>query len=231
MQWWIYAGILIAALLAGYLRAVTIAGAITGILVAATLFYTTGYTGLILLATFFISGTLVTRYRGDEKRRKGFADADKPARTASQVLANSGAAVLCSIGIWLFPQQHNAWLLGVAAAFSSATADTWSSELGVIWGKTMVRPFSKTAARTGDNGVISVEGTLAGVAGSVLIALIFHLLHFPAYGLLIAAGLLGNLADTCLGELLENKGRMSNDAVNFTSTSIATVLALTISML
>lgn len=231
MYWFIYAGIIAAAWLAWSLRAVTIAGALTGMLVTATLFYTTGNTGLLLLAVFFVSGTLVTRYRGDEKRRKGFADADKPARTATQVLANSGAALLCAIGLLLFPQQHDAWLLGVAAAFSSATADTWSSELGVIWGKTMVRPFGKIAARTGDNGVVSVEGTLAGVTGSVLIALIFHLLHFPAYGLLIAAGLLGNLADTCLGELLENKGRMSNDAVNFTSTSIATVLALTISML
>lgn len=231
MHWWIYTGIILAAVLAWYLRAVTLAGALTGMLIAAGLSYASGYSGLILLGVFFVSGTLVTRYRGDEKRRNGFADANKPARTATQVLANSGAGLLCAIALLIFPQQHDALLLGMTAAFSSATADTWSSELGVIWGKTVFRPFSKSPAHTGDNGVISLEGTLAGIAGSLLVALVFHLLHFPAYGLLITAGLLGNLADTCLGELLENKGHMSNDAVNFTSTCIATVLALTISML
>lgn len=226
MFWFIYAGIIAAAWLAWSLRAVTIAGALTGMLVTATLFYTTGNTGLLLLAVFFVSGTLVTRYRGDEKRRKGFADADKPARTATQVLANSGAALLCALGLLLFPQQHDLWLLGMAAAFSSATADTWSSELGVVWGKNIYRPFSKSAAHAGDNGVISVEGTLAGVSGSALIALVFHLLHFPAYGLLITAGLLGNLADTWLGEWQENKGQLDNDAVNFMSTLMAAVLAI-----
>ena len=231
MHWFIYAVIIATAWLAWSLRAVTLAGALTGMLVAASLFYSAGNTGLLLLATFFITGTLVTRYRGDEKRRKGFADADKPARKTTQVLANSGAALLCAIALLLFPQQKDLWLLGMAAAFSSATADTWSSELGVVWGKTVFRPFSKSPAHTGDNGVVSLEGTLAGIAGSLLIALVFHLLHFPAYGLLISAGLLGNLTDTWLGEYAENKGWLGNDAVNFLSTLMATAFALTISMI
>lgn len=216
------------ALLAFYQRAVTLAGAATGAIVAAGLYYSAGYTGLVLLAVFFVSGTLVTRYRGDEKRRKGFADADKPARTATQVLANSGAALLCALGLLLFPQHHDLWLLGMAAAFSSATADTWSSELGVVWGKTIYRPFRKSAARAGDNGVISLEGTLAGIAGSALIALVFHLLHLPAYGLLITTGLLGNLIDTWLGEYAENSGKLNNDLVNFLSSLFAALLAISI---
>lgn len=226
MHWFIYAGIIVLASLAWYLRAVTIAGAATGIVVAACLYYSAGYTGLALLAVFFVSGTLVTRYRGDEKRQKGFADADKPARTAAQVLANSGAALLCAIALLIFPQQQNAWLVGIAAAFSSATADTWSSELGVVLGKTIFRPFSKSTARAGDNGVVSLEGTIAGIAGSLLIALVFHWLAFPAYGLLLLAGTLGNLSDTWLGEIAENKGWIGNDVVNFLSTLIASFIAL-----
>lgn len=226
MHWFVYAGIIVLASLAWYLRAVTIAGAATGIVVAAYLYYSAGYTGLALLAVFFVSGTLVTRYRRDEKCRKGFADADKPARIAAQVLANSGAALLCAIALLIFPQQQNAWLLGIAAAFSSATSDTWSSELGVVWGKTIFRPFSKSTARAGDNGVVSLEGTIAGIAGSLLIALVFHWLAFPAYGLLLLAGTLGNLSDTWLGEIAENKGWIGNDVVNFLSTLIASFIAL-----
>lgn len=231
MHYWIYAGIVAAALLAWYKQAVTSAGAVTGMSIAAFLFYAAGYPALVLLAVFFVSGTLVTRYRGKEKRRSGFSDADRPARTAAQVLANSGAALLCAIGLLVFPQQQNVWHFGIAAAFVSATADTWSSELGVVWGKRIFRPFGKSIAKAGDNGVISLEGTMAGIAGSILIALVFHLLHFPAYGLLITAGLLGNLADTCLGEWLENKGRINNDAVNFLSTFIASMFVLLISLL
>lgn len=230
MHWFIYGGIIALALLAWYQRAVTLAGAATGVFVAAGLYYSAGHTGLVLLAVFFVSGTLVTRYRGDEKRRKGFADADKSARTATQVLANSGAALLCALGLLLFPQHHDLWLLGMAAAFSSATADTWSSELGMIWGKRMFRPFGNSNARAGDNGVISLEGTIAGILGNLFIALVFHWLAFPAYSLLLIAGTIGNLADTWLGEIAENKGRLGNNAVNFLSTLIASLLALLIHM-
>ncbi len=230
MHWFIYGGIIALALLAWYQRAVTLAGAATGVFVAAGLYYSAGHTGLALLAVFFVSGTLVTRYRGKEKQKFSSGTKEKNGRTATQVLANSGAALLSALGLLLLPEQKDAWFLGMAAAFAAATADTWSSELGIVWGKTIFRPFSKSQALAGDNGVISLEGSIAGIMGNLLIALVFHWLAFPAYGVLLLAGTIGNLADTWLGEFAENKGRLGNNAVNFLSTLIASLLALLIHM-
>lgn len=230
MQWFIYGGIIALALLAWYQRAVTLAGAATGVFVAAGLYYSAGHTGLVLLAVFFVSGTLVTRYRGKEKQKFSSGTPEKNGRNATQVLANSGAALLCALGLLVVPEQKDAWILGMGAAFAAATADTWSSELGMIWGKRMFRPFGNSNARAGDNGVISFEGTIAGILGNLFIALVFHWLAFPAYSLLLIAGTIGNLADTWLGEFAENKGRLGNNAVNFLSTLIASLLALLIHM-
>lgn len=231
MHWFIYGGIIVLALLAWYLRAVTIAGAATGVFVAAGLYYAAGHTGLVLLAVFFVSGTLVTRYRRKEKQKFSSGETEKNGRTATQVLANSGAALLSALGLLVLPEQKDAWLLGIGAAFAAATADTWSSELGMIWGRRIFRPFGISNARAGDNGVVSLEGTIAGMLGNLLIALTFHGLAFPAYGLLLVAGTIGNLTDTWLGEYAENRGKLNNDSVNFLSSLFAVLLAISIYLL
>ena len=115
----------------------------------------------------------------------------------------------------------------IAAAFSSAAADTVSSELGSVYGSSFYDILSFKTGQRGLDGVISIEGLLFGIAGSVLVAAIYALIEATTQYIpsIILAGTIGNLTDSYLGATLERQRKIGNDAVNFLNTAIA-ILAM-----
>ena len=76
------------------------------------------------------------------------------------------------------------------------------------------------------DGAISLEGTFAGVAGSLLIALGYYL-NKPIFGdalPIFVGGILGCLVDSALGATLQRGGTLNNHSVNFFSTLVAAIL-------
>ena len=209
-------------------RKLTIAGALTGGCLAGFLYKGAGVPGIVLLGAFFIAGSAVTALGRSQKEQLGIAENNKGQRTAAQVLANGGVAGLAGLLAWLFPQQAVLWQLAAAAALASASADTLSSELGSIYGKNFYNILTFKKDTCGLDGVISLEGTLWGIAGSIVIAVIYGLAF--GYSLLIvwiiAAGFIGNIADSILGASLERKGWLKNDQVNFLNTLIAALVGI-----
>lgn len=197
-----------------------IAACITGIMV----FLGNGYTGIILLGAFFLLGTLATAH---DKRKKGTAGLHPQQRKAGQVFANGGVAALAAFLTVFMPQQAPLLLLLTAASLASATADTLSSELGIVYGRRFYNVLTFKPDTKGMDGVVSLEGTLLGAAGAAVIAGIYGLFtSFDKYCLLvILAGIAGNLADSVLGATLERKGWIGNDTVNFFNTAVAALLA------
>ncbi|MCH5597102.1 DUF92 domain-containing protein [Niabella ginsengisoli] len=115
----------------------------------------------------------------------------------------------------------------IAACFASATADTVSSELGNVYGKRFYNILSFKRSPKGLNGVVSMEGTLLGFAGSIIIATVYYIFvpSLPNVVIILIAGTAGNIADSVLGSTLESKGVLSNNAVNFLNTVVAAVIA------
>jgi uncharacterized protein (TIGR00297 family) len=187
-----------------------------------------GYTGIALLATFFIAGTLATSFKMRTKQQAGFAEQHRGQRTAAQVIANGGVAAILSLLSFLSVQYQPLLLLMVASSLSSATADTLSSELGNVYGKKFYNIMNFKKDIRGLNGVISFEGTMIGIAGSCLIALIYtaqagFTIHFLW---IVIAGTIGNLTDSVLGATLERKHILNNNAVNFLNTLTAALVGL-----
>ncbi|WP_207512856.1 DUF92 domain-containing protein [Longitalea luteola] len=222
----LFIGTMIAATIV--LRKLTAVGALTGGCLAALLYKGAGITGIVMLGAFFVAGTAATAFGRRKKEKLGIAEKNKGQRTAGQVLANGSVAALAGLLAWLYPQQAGLWQLAAAASLASACADTLSSEMGSVYGKSFynILTFKKDAC--GLDGVISVEGTLWGIAGSMLIALIY----MAGYGYSVAAfwivfaGFTGNIADSVLGASLERKGWLKNDQVNFLNTLIAAVVGM-----
>lgn len=187
-----------------------------------------GYTGIALLATFFIAGTLATSFKMRVKQQAGLAEQHRGQRTAAQVIANSGVAAILSLLSFLFAQQQSLLLVLVASSLSSATADTVSSELGNVYGKKFYNIMNFKKDIRGLNGVISFEGTMIGIAGSCLIAFIYTVqAGFTIYFLwIVIVGTIGNLTDSVLGATLERKHILNNDAVNFFNTLTAAIVGL-----
>ena len=214
-------------------KKLTILAAFTGGILACLIFVASGYTGVAMMTTFFILGSVATSWQ--RRKKHAFADSqeNRIGRSASQVFANAGIAAIAGLLIILFPQLANLLLPAMAAAFASATADTLSSELGMVYGKRFLNIITFKADYCGMDGVVSLEGTLIGIAGSCIIALVYAIGFGWDIGLvfIVIAGTVGNLTDSILGALLERKGLLGNNTVNFLNTLAAALAVMLLNSL
>jgi uncharacterized protein (TIGR00297 family) len=206
------------------LRKLTIPAAFSGGIIATLLYAAFGWIGILLMSVFFILGTVATAWKRSKKESTGAAENNYEQRNAGQVWANAGTAAICSALSLLWPQHNTLFSVMMAASFSSATADTLSSELGTVYGRRFYNIVSGKRDKKGLDGVISFEGTAIGVCGSAIISMI-HAVPFDGifFWIVLIAGTVGNLSDSLLGATLERNGRLSNDAVNFLNTLIAAI--------
>ena len=209
-------------------RKLTGVAGLTGFIVGMLIFAGAGYTGIAMLGTFFLFGTAATSWGMSRKQRLGLAEKNKGRRTAGQVIANAGVAAVLGLLVVALPAPADVFKLMMAASLASATADTLSSELGNVYGKKFYNIVTFKRDTRGLDGVVSIEGTLIGITGSLCIALVYAI----GYGfniqllLIIIAGTIGNLFDSILGATLERKRYLNNNAVNFSNTAMAAVAML-----
>lgn len=221
--------LLLVILVSIYKKKLTIPGTLMACLVGILVFLGFGLKGIIITGTFFLLGNLATSWGWQTKERLN--DSPTGQRTAGQVFANGGMPAILALAALLFPGKESMLFLVFCAAFSSATADTVSSELGTVYGKKFFNIISFASDQRGENGVISLEGTLSGMAGSVAIASL-HALYMGfdiSFAIIVIAGTIGNFFDSILGATLEREGSIDNNTVNFLNTVTAAVVAYMLS--
>lgn len=210
-----------------YFRKLTPGAGLTGGVVAMLIYAGAGYAGLALLATFFVLATGATAWRRDEKHNPFSGVKHQEKRRAGQVLANGGVAAVVGLWMALSHGRHSAiGLLMIASALSSATADTLSSELGVVYGRKFINIVTWSTDTAGLDGVISLEGLCTGFIGSCVVAGVYAMGSSFGPGVLavVFAGTVGNLADSVLGATLERKGKVTNNVVNLLNTVVAAAI-------
>lgn len=222
----------LAAVMSVKTKKLTPVAGITGSIIGLLVFAGAGYTGVAMIATFFLLGTGATSWGIRVKQKLGLAEKNKGRRTAGQVAANAGAAAILGLLAVLYPAKTDLFRFMMVATIASATADTLSSELGNLYGRNFYNIITFRKDTRGLDGVVSIEGTLIGLFGSVIIALEYALAFGSTVHLLwiIVAGTVGNLSDSILGATLERKGYLHNNAVNFLNTAVAAVFALLLFM-
>lgn len=232
------------------LRAATVAGALFGgmisfLLVSGTASsqYTIVRSGLTPLALLFVLTFLATRAGRAVKAGAGLAE-KRHGRSAAQVIANLSVAALSvsSFGMVLVTRGHAftgnwyykvwvwpAMMVMCLAAMVEATADTISSEIGQAFGGRPVMLVSMRRVEPGTDGGVTLLGSVAGVAGGVLVgaAGMWALrLSFSQAEIALLAGICGLFFDSFLGATAERRGWIGNDLVNFFSTVFSAVLAI-----
>ncbi|MDF2663394.1 MAG: hypothetical protein K0Q94_6185 [Paenibacillus sp.] len=126
------------------------------------------------LIAFFISSTLLSRWK---KKRKEAAESGyekSGRRDAGQVAANGGLALLLCVGAVVWP--HPVWWFAFLGVMASVNADTWATEIG---GLSRTPPRSILTGKrvtAGTSGGVSALGLAASMAGGLFIGLTAWLL-------------------------------------------------------
>lgn len=202
---------------------------VLGVLILLFLGLRAGYAGLLVLLTFFLLGTLVTRYKYEKKAQLGVAEGNKGMRDIRNVLGN-GLSPLIFAALYAASSQayHPLFLLGFSGAVATACADTFSTEIGQAEGKPrLITTFERVPV--GTNGGVSLPGLGAALVGAFAIALASLIFigsglgseqRLPLFLICLVSGFLGCVADSYLGATVENRNPLSLNKhhVNFLAT-------------
>ncbi|MEE8163594.1 MAG: DUF92 domain-containing protein [Anaerolineae bacterium] len=197
---------------AGYRgRSLSPSGVVGAIIVGTLTFGLGGWTWGLLLIAFFISSSLLSRYRQDDKRRLAEKFAKTGQRDLGQALANGGWGAILAIAYSCRPDPILfAAFVGTIAAVN---ADTWATELGVLSAAPPRLMTTRQRVPVGTSGGVTSLGTMAAFGGGLLIGLAALVLgqagaiwgSGPLNGQhlwLVPIGILGGLAGSTFDSLL-----------------------------
>lgn len=173
-------------------------GAAAAALVGSVVFGFGGLPAAVLLLAFFLSSSLLSAVGRVRKQKLTQEFAKDGRRDGKQVLANGSVAM---VGALLHRATANPiWLAAVAGALAAAAADTWATELGVLATRRPRRLTDWRRVPAGTSGAISLEGSLAALAGAGTVAALASVMGGSLR--LAIAGTVGGLAGTFLDSLL-----------------------------
>lgn len=159
-----------------------------------------------LLIAFFLASSLLSRAG---RRTKQAAAADvlgkDDERDAVQVLANGALFALAAVAYAAAPSVL--WQAVGGGALAAATADTWSTEIGMLSPRPPRSLTTWQRVAPGTSGGVTALGLLGGMLGAAFIQLTAVLLHWPVAAAVAAlgGGLAGSLADSLLGALVQQR--------------------------
>ena len=188
-------------------RALAVSGAVAAVVVGTIIFGLGGLPWAALMITFFVTSSLLSKLFSGRKRALTDKFEKGSRRDWAQVFANGGAGAFMAVIALLFPAEIWPWL-AYAGVMATVNADTWATELGVL------NPTPPRLITTGErvpmgtSGAVTLVGTSATLAGSLLIALVGLVTQpgVPWLRFLLAvslAGLAGSLVDSFLGATVQ----------------------------
>ncbi|ABA23822.1 Protein of unknown function DUF92, transmembrane [Trichormus variabilis ATCC 29413] len=210
-----------------------------GILIWGTL----GWQGYLVVTFYFLVGSGVTRIGMAQKEALGIAEKRSGARGPENVWGSALTAALCAVGVGimnaglfspssqsLVPSPQSLLLLGYVASFSTKLSDTCASEVGKAYGKSTFLITTLQPVPRGTEGAVSLEGTLAGVVGSVAIAITgWGVGLISPLGIVwcVLAALIATNLESVIGATLQSKYTwLTNEIVNILNTLIGAIAAI-----
>ncbi len=218
---------LVLAFLALAARAVSVSGAIVGLVLGTSLYAMGGGRAFLLLFAFFVLGSVATRLGLARKRALGIEERRGGRRGAANALANTTIAVLCALLAGATGRADLA-LAGLAGAFATAAFDTVSSEIGKAYGRRTVLVTTLRPVPPGTEGAVSIEGTLAGFAAAALVAGLAWAtgqIALSTSAIVVVAAFVGATVESYLGALVGRGQSLDNHLMNFVNTAVGAATA------
>ncbi|MBN3036826.1 MAG: DUF92 domain-containing protein [Candidatus Diapherotrites archaeon] len=195
--------------------------AVTGGVMGYAVIVSQDFDWFLVMLTFFVISMAATKYKYASKKKTGLS---QERRSLKNVLGNGLVPLI-------FALQGN--LPAFLGSLATATADTCSSEIGVMSKSDPVSILTWGRVKRGQNGGVSNLGNAMMFLGSGGIAVLGVLLFnsWPLFWISLWAGVFGCMVDSVLGATLENKGVIGNSVVNFLATLSGGALAAALAAL
>jgi len=183
-----------------------------------------GWRGYSLCVLYLVVGSAATKIKQKQKEAQGIAEGRGGARGPENVWGSAATAAMCALYGFRKPSLRP--LLAVAYVSSLATklSDTLASEVGKAYGKTCYLSTTLKRVPPGTEGAVSLEGTLAGFAGSVVAAsyaVAVGLTPRQAMAPVIIAAFVATTCESWLGAGAQGKVKwLTNEVINFLNTLI-----------
>ncbi|URR34729.1 TIGR00297 family protein [Thermosynechococcus sp. HN-54] len=233
--WWI--GILLntflgAIALLARQKLLTPAGLFHAWLLGVLIWGTLGWQGYLIVMVYFLVGSAVTRLGMAKKEAAGIAEKRSGARGPENVWGSAFTGTVCALLALLFPQWRELFWVGFVASFSTKLSDTCASEVGKAYGQRTFLITTLQPVPPGTEGAVSLEGTLAGLVGATIIAVLgssVNLMGAIAIPICILAAFLANLVESLVGATLQERYPwLSNEIVNGINTTVGALLAMAV---
>ncbi len=206
---------LIIALMGYKKESLSLSGMISAVILGTALYYFGGLFFSTILVAFFISSSLLTKYRKGFKKKFEDMNEKSGKRDYTQVVANGLLGLIYAL--MFFVTQKHLFVLAYASAFAASNADTWASELGVLSRNNPISILSFKRIERGMSGGVSMLGIIASALGAIFIGVIFTLGYLFKFGtdtawlkmfaLCSLSGFAGSLVDSLMGASLQAKYR------------------------
>ncbi len=218
------------AALAWWLHLINTTGAVSGFLIGTFILAMGGTNLYILLVLFFVLASLATKVGYEDKQILGIAQENKGKRGANHAFANGILALLAAILLGMTDGMDHHLIIFYCAVLATALSDTVSSELGQVFGKDPFLPTSFRRVPPGTVGAISLEGTMWGMASTVVFAFaawMISSLSILAVPAVIVGGWVGFYMESYIGSLWTEDGlEVNNEWMNVLNTFIGGTVAL-----
>ncbi len=201
-------------------RAVDLAGAAVGALLAIVLYVYAGWSGLLILGGLMVIGTSVTRLSYNRKEVAGVAEGSGGRRGMGSVIANVGAGTAFALLAVATPYSEP-FTVAMVAAFATALFDTAATELGQSYGRRHVLIMTLRPVPRGTVGGVSVMGTAAGVGGATALAgagWTTGLVGGAGALAVVLGAFVGSTLESFLGAMMGSGSQADHHLRNFTNT-------------
>lgn len=195
--------------------------------------------GYTVVMVYFLLGSGATRIGMAEKEAAGIAEKRSGARGPENVWGSAAVGTLCALGVGVLSvlgsgPESSKWIalltLGYVASFSTKLSDTCASEIGKAYGKRTFLITNFKPAPPGTEGAVSLEGTLAGLIASAVIALVgwaVGLINGLGVIICLLAAFIATNLESLIGATLQNKFTwLTNEWVNVINTLIGAIAAI-----
>jgi uncharacterized protein (TIGR00297 family) len=176
-------------------------GAIGALVVGTLIFGFGGWQWGILLGVFFVSSSLLSHFREEDKRIAAEKFDKGHRRDIGQVMANGGLGSIIAVFSFIFPWAG--WFALFVGVMATVTADTWATELGTLARRPPRLITTGQHIEVGSSGGVSPLGTASSATGGLIVGLLAGVL-VPELSFVVSLlmGTLGGIAGSAFDSLL-----------------------------